>query len=917
MYRKKFIDKLRDKYQQGGARSYYEDELNTIGDSRKSLQQLRMEKRSARYMQNGGVKDMLKFGLKGAKPFLKGAAKRLSGPLGLVLGSKTAYAEPVIDESGTNRFTGKQEFTPFGQGPPPSWSDDTKKQTGGMYNQMQQYQAGGVALPGGEMNPIPGSDAVEFSGQTHDEGGIMMDSQTEVEDGETMDQVNMAKKGGKRDYFFSSYLKKGGRSFADMHKDILRDGGNQEEINMLARMQEKAAGRNPNQVAKLGGVIKYQTGGALQDAENAYNKHEANKPTPPTFDLSPPKQPRRLSSNANATEKKMHEAKMQDYQTKLDAYNAAKAEHGQAMQAYETELADWEATENKLSTDIEMIEADIEMAEQEAEEKAAEEERIAQEKTALKTKAQELNKKAQELGIDTKEYRGKGGGILPSKVDALEAEVNSAETALKAKADELGIEYDENTDLSKLDYNVTEAGYEYQGGMEGDKLPGGKGVTDTQDLDAELAKKLGITETYLEDEELKAELMGEDWTMENWMATLDQELLEQAGIKEKSDWNDRSKVKKYQQGLIDKYDYNTGDKSGNIKGLVGEKIFRSAPNAIETAMQKSLPEVTVEDKLTPEETVITEGDEGGDSEAIIPDEGGDDSGTIDLSSLEDKLEVNIPTFNPPNINFNRDDEGGGDREPYNARVPWQAYGGMAAGLGAGLYSLFHKQPAAQQAGYTQGFMSPIVPERGKAPRLARYDYNQDIANVGSEVRGMNKYIETSGGGPANMVNKMMAFSRGEDAKMKIRAAETRANIGVQNTEAQLKQQMELDNLKRSQNAAIFNAQMIRAEAARRDTIDEANTARRQKRQDDMEFQKYAGVSSIASSLQTGFGDILDYKADMAMADAIGSDTGVFNRSTLAYLNSGGRGNLVWDAETQSYKESKKFGGLKRMKNYKK
>ena len=81
MYRKKFIDKLRDKYQSGGARSYYEEDNES-------------------YMQTGGVKDMLKFGLKGAKPFLKGAAKRLSGPLGLILGSKTAYAEPVIDESG-------------------------------------------------------------------------------------------------------------------------------------------------------------------------------------------------------------------------------------------------------------------------------------------------------------------------------------------------------------------------------------------------------------------------------------------------------------------------------------------------------------------------------------------------------------------------------------------------------------------------------------------------------------------------------------------------------------------------------------------------------------------------------------------------------------------------------------------------
>jgi hypothetical protein len=129
-------------------------------------------------------------------------------------------------------------------------------------------QMGGVEpLPGGVAAAIPGSDAVEFMGNKHNESGmgsdsgIMLDEQTEVEDGETMDQVTM-KHGGNRDYFFSSYLKKGGKSYADMHKNILAMGGSQEDINMLARMQEKAAGRDPKQVAKLGGVVQYQRAGA-------------------------------------------------------------------------------------------------------------------------------------------------------------------------------------------------------------------------------------------------------------------------------------------------------------------------------------------------------------------------------------------------------------------------------------------------------------------------------------------------------------------------------------------------------------------------------------------------------------------------------------------------------------------------------
>jgi len=138
---------------------------------------------------------------------------------------------------------------------------------GGMYSQMKQYNKGGVKLPGGNMQPIPGSDAVQFNGQTHDEGGIMMDPQTEVENGETMDQVTMAKHGGKRkDYFFSDHLKEGGVSFANQHKEILANGGTQSDIDYLAKMQEKKAGRTTDkiQTAALGGVMKYEEGGTFK-----------------------------------------------------------------------------------------------------------------------------------------------------------------------------------------------------------------------------------------------------------------------------------------------------------------------------------------------------------------------------------------------------------------------------------------------------------------------------------------------------------------------------------------------------------------------------------------------------------------------------------------------------------------------------
>ena len=151
----------------------------------------------------------------------------------------------------------------------------------GPMGQMKQFETGGQNLPGGNVQQIPGSDAVQFNGQTHDQGGIMMDSKTEVEDGETMDKVNMSKEGGPKDYFFSSHLKKGGRSYAEHHKSILNNGGGQEDIDILAKMQEKAAGRDPNavQTASHGGYKKYVNGGE-QDVyggnHDAYERALAN-----------------------------------------------------------------------------------------------------------------------------------------------------------------------------------------------------------------------------------------------------------------------------------------------------------------------------------------------------------------------------------------------------------------------------------------------------------------------------------------------------------------------------------------------------------------------------------------------------------------------------------------------------------------
>ena len=241
-------------------------------------------KRLKKYNMGGESGKFASFGLKAIRPFLSGAASRIAGPLGLMFGSQKLGAAPNPQFTNVNVPLPDGGTTDFMTTIPTNTFVDTGAVNAELQSAMApKFQMGGVEpLPGGVAAAIPGSDAVEFMGNKHNESGmgsdsgIMVDANTEVEDGETMDKVTM-NHGGKRDYFFSSYLKKGGKSYADMHKNILAMGGSQEDINMLARMQEKAAGRNPNQVAKLGGVVEYDTGGVnrtqglnLEDIMNQY-----------------------------------------------------------------------------------------------------------------------------------------------------------------------------------------------------------------------------------------------------------------------------------------------------------------------------------------------------------------------------------------------------------------------------------------------------------------------------------------------------------------------------------------------------------------------------------------------------------------------------------------------------------------------
>ena len=179
-------------------------------------------------------------------------------------------------------------------------------------------------------------------------------------------------------------------SFAEMHKEILKKGGTQKDIDMLAKMQEKAAGRNPKKVARLGGVVEYKHGGIHKYEEGGvqkrYDEHEANKPI---FNLTAPKPPRQRT-NPNKIQELQYRKKLEKYEKELAEYNTAKQE-------YETKLSEWETIESQLSDEVEQEEMLREADEREAQEKADAEKA---KKDAKMQEMKDLVKKARELNIE-------------------------------------------------------------------------------------------------------------------------------------------------------------------------------------------------------------------------------------------------------------------------------------------------------------------------------------------------------------------------------------------------------------------------------------------------------------------------------------------------------------------------------------
>jgi hypothetical protein len=660
-------------------------------------------------------------------------------------------------------------------------------QDGGYMQQMRHYNMGGVQLPGGQMTQIPGSDAVEFTGASHEQGGIMMDPQTEVEGGETMDKVTMTynegggkknqKKTKNRDYFFSDHLKKDGVSYAQHHKSILANGGTQEDINLLAKMQEHEAGRDPNkvQVAEAGGIKKYEDGG--EKHYPLYNGKEMTKRQKDFHDKSIARGMTYVNGAYYKDPDKAKEARekqggaqisMNQNPYRKDDPNYIVWEN-QAKQAEEKGLV-YVADPNKAGSG-KWVPAD---------EASVQEEINAENKKNIESDA--------EWNLTTTKDR-----------------IDKAEE-LKDKDNKTS----NNKSEIKRDNKYKVASYEHYGDNEGefgtvpDYQPGYK--VDGVQMYA------GTGDTPFREALQKEDFRG------NWMNNVDPEVLEKAGITSFADMNDPDKVTAYQEAWNDK----NPDNKIAVDGKFGEQTFRTGVGS------------------------------GDDSE---------DDGTTEEEIVEENETTVV------------------ENEELKKKSDWLTPLVMGAQLLPAMYA-FKDQPD-YMSDHPMASPGAIIPERIAKTHLDRIDMNPERARNASDFGAMNKFIDTSGGGPASMMNKMAAYAKKQQGDRDIAAQEAKANVAISNQEAVMDQQRKSQNVMNALDATKSNI-MSQQEASKFNAtmsakVDEFNRGADAATKDRRLNALDAAVGAVAGMNK----DRLQYNAQERLAQAISGNTGVYDREGYA------------------------------------
>ena len=645
---------------------------------------------------------------------------------------------------------------------------------GGYMKQMKQYNTGGMQLPGGEMQPIPGSDAVEFIGNQHDEAGmgsdsgILLDENTEVEGGETMDQVTMAKHGGKRkDYFFSDHLKKGGKSYAQHHKDILEQGGSQQDIDLLARMQEHAAGRDVNKIAKTGGVARYTHGGEhpfTQDGQPVEGHEWMTNPEDYNFD-NPQPTTRKGNRTADISKGEIMgpDGTIYDVSSGKVIYQDI---DGNGIDDQEEGITTYHNQVSDLS-------------------------RLINENPEVKKQIMDYEKLHNvKFDLETNTFKSVAQDDGSDKGDGNDGSGTTSTTSTASVEDEEDKGLPVASDIYLPEYKDIPS---YQPGV-----------------------KIGEHQYYLDDAELQKYITEHEDFGGEWMQNVDPRVLEKAGITSYEDMNDPDKVLAYQQAWNHFYPDNKIQEDSDF----GEQTIRTG-------------------WATQEKDDDTE---NGDD----PPENGDDT--------DKKVTEN---GDPPK-----------KKRDYSGLV------GLSQFIPAAM-AFFDKPDKMKKADMIEP--SAIFPERMAKVRLERVDYNDQLSRNAADANALNKFIETSGGGPASIINRMAAYGKKQQADLEIKANETRANAAIGNQEAGLEAKRREANAANALSASSTNADLMQKkrtqDIANKMYVDEFNAGAIAATKD----RRLMAVDNAVKGLAQLHSDKLQYAAQERVAQAISGQTGVYNR----------------------------------------
>jgi|TARA_R110002074_G_scaffold86674_4_gene191317 hypothetical protein len=143
----------------------------------------------------------------------------------------------------------------------------TRNAKGELEYKKEMGMGGSIQHEGGVQKSITDRMS-EYIGRDHADGGIKLkNAAIEVEGGEAEYADMPMANGGASDYIFSDKINYGSGTFADKAKTMAKEGGSEEQIINLAKMQEAAArnkgekGRDPDMIMEEGGLKKMVNGG--------------------------------------------------------------------------------------------------------------------------------------------------------------------------------------------------------------------------------------------------------------------------------------------------------------------------------------------------------------------------------------------------------------------------------------------------------------------------------------------------------------------------------------------------------------------------------------------------------------------------------------------------------------------------------